>query len=63
MDKKKKLGIWKTVKLVITDARVGRLMWLIAKALLDDGKIDHVERLAIRNEAMNIIEGIITGGR
>jgi hypothetical protein len=61
MAKKKKLNIWKTIKLVFKDERVGRLLWLVARALLDDGRIDHAERIVIKKEAMDIVEDIICG--
>jgi hypothetical protein len=63
MEKAKKLGIISTVILVLKDERVARLLWLIARSLLDDGKIDKAEKLAIKQEAMNILNGIFTGGR
>ena len=63
MEKTKKLGIISTVILVLKNERVARLLWLIARSLLDDGKIDKAESLAIKQEAMNIFNGIFISGR
>jgi hypothetical protein len=61
MAKKKKLNIWKTVKLVLTNEKVGELLWCIAMSLIDDGKISHEERTQIRAKAMQLLEDILTG--
>ena len=63
MNKVKKLNVISTVILVLKDPRVARLLWLIARSLLDDGKIDQTERLAIKQEATNILNGIFVNGK